>query len=50
MSPVFLVIAIEHNFGPIGDGEVNSDLIALVVGLAQMERVMNITLNRGARS
>ena len=39
MSSVFLVIAIGHNLGPIGEGEVNSDLIPLAVGLALMGRV-----------
>ena len=39
MSSVFLVIAIGHNLGPIGEGEVNSDLIPLAVGLARMGRV-----------
>lgn len=39
MSSVFLVIAIDHNLGPIRDGEVNWDLIPLAVGLALMERV-----------
>jgi hypothetical protein len=39
MSSVFLVILIDRNLGSIGEGEDNSDLIPLAVGLVLMGRV-----------
>jgi hypothetical protein len=37
--PVFLVIAIDNNLGPIGEGEVNSDLFPLALGVVLMRLV-----------
>ena len=34
--PAFLVIAIDYNLGPIGEGEVNSDLVPLAGRLVLM--------------
>ena len=46
VSSIFLVIAINHNLGTVGEGEVNSNLIPLAVGFVLMGRVERHTASR----